>query len=217
MTEGRIPRLASQSLALGRLPQRFRSAIQAIKRRRCHSHPSRAGSRPTRGTSRRLGPPSPGASRPHLGHLTPGQAVPTWGLTREAPGVPQGGPPCGATVRTTLDALKNSGEKQLHYPQPYAKPSQSGRRGDLTHTHSRRRPPSKPPSPPPIPTPLLPPPSPSPPPPPPPSRRRPARCAAAGGRRAHERDGRGGSGRRWRPYIHLTPSRLWLHTCNQGL
>ena len=57
--------------------------------------PTRAGSRPTRGTSRRLCPPSPGASRPHLGHLTPGQAVPTRGLTREAPGVPQGGPPRG--------------------------------------------------------------------------------------------------------------------------
>ena len=77
---------------------RFRSTIQAMKTQEMSLtplRPTRAGSRPTRGTSRRLCPPSPGASRPHLGHLTPGQAVPTRGLTREAPGVPQGGPPRG--------------------------------------------------------------------------------------------------------------------------
>ena len=60
--------------------------------------PSGTPHAPTWGTSRRLGPPSPGASRPHSWGLTPGQAVPTWGLTREAPGVPQGGPPWGYRV-----------------------------------------------------------------------------------------------------------------------
>ena len=55
----------------------------------------RAGSRPRVGPSRRLNRAPGGASRAPGGGLTPKCCVPTRGLTREAPGVPEGGGPWG--------------------------------------------------------------------------------------------------------------------------
>ena len=53
------------------------------------------GSRPRVGPSRRLNRAPGGASRAPGGGLTPKCCVPTRGLTREAPGVPEGGGPRG--------------------------------------------------------------------------------------------------------------------------
>ena len=53
------------------------------------------GSRPRVGPSRRLNRAPGGASRAPGGGLTPKCCVPTRGLTREAPGVPEGGGPWG--------------------------------------------------------------------------------------------------------------------------
>ena len=48
---------------------------------------------PSRGGSRQLGPPHPGASRLTLGRLTPAWTVPTLGLTVRPGGSPRGGFP----------------------------------------------------------------------------------------------------------------------------
>ena len=91
--------------------------------------PSHIASSPIWGTSRRLDPLSPGASRPHLGHLTPGQAVPTRGLTREAPGVPQGGGPRGYCATH----MRRDG----FYKGTHVKPMRGGPRPTRTHTLKR--------------------------------------------------------------------------------
>ena len=85
-THGALHLPAPQRTAL-RLPTHPRQrATQQLDRRR----PSLPGSRPRVGSSRRLDWAPGGASHAPGGGLTPKCCAPTRGLTREAPGVPEG-------------------------------------------------------------------------------------------------------------------------------